>query len=386
MKRCLADASFKTYDSAWHSWQRCADFYGFNVDLMAPDGKTPDGKIPLPLATCANLIDLYIGFECGLRQIKPTSIARTYIPGISKHFVIHSIRNHFKAAAYDDSTQTLLDGYIRIWNEKFPEGQKAKIPFTLVLALEAERLLKAGSIAFAGFATTGPTARAAIDAMRLTCALLFGIFFLLRKGEFLPPSDNQRSAHHPLLRRHLRFLDVDHNEIPYHCVGITRASWLTITIEFSKTDQSGCGRIVTHHIDVDNPLSCIVQRMEAYIALSRLFGATSDLPLFDIPGFSCLTSYIITALMRRTCQVLGLPFDRISAHSLRYGGATTLAAAGFPEYVIAFYGGWVQGSRAMRKYIKPTPAIIKRVSLHMTQASASLTVQQTVNQILAARI
>ena len=127
--------------------------------------------------------------------------------------------------------------------------------------------------------------------------------------------------------------------------------------------------------------------MEAYILLSRdLFGAQAAHILFDIPTLSSLSSEIVTALMRRTCELLGLPCDKISAHSLRYGGATTLAAAGFPEYVIAFYGGWAQGSRAMRTYIKPTDDIVKRVSQHMSQTQSALTVHHAVNQILAGRL
>ena len=340
----------------------------------------------MDLASCCTKIDLYIGFECGLRQINPKSISNTYIPGIAKQFMIHKIINNFKAAAYHDITKTLLDGYIRIWSEKFPEGQNAKIPFTMVLALQAERFLKSGDILSTSFPTTGEPIRATANTMRLTSALLFGIFFLLRKGEFLPQTKTAQ-AHRPLLRSHLRFMDADRRVIPYHLLGHIRASWLTLTITFSKADQSGHGRIITHHVDVLNPLNCVVQRMEAYIVFSRdRFGATADQVLFDIPGLPSLSADFITYLMRKTCELLGLPFDKISAHSLRYGGATTLAAAGFPEYVIAFYGGWAHGSRAMRTYIKPTDAIIKKVSLHMTQAQSSLNVHHAVNQILAGQL
>ena len=135
LARCLADSSFKTYDSAWRSWQRCADFYGFNVDCLDDKGK------PCTFQVCADLVYLYIGFECGLRQIKPLSVSNTYLPGIAKHFAIHRIENFFHAAAYHEWTKTLLAGYIRIWNEKFPEGQQAKIPFTMILALQDERFL-----------------------------------------------------------------------------------------------------------------------------------------------------------------------------------------------------------------------------------------------------
>ncbi len=42
-----------------------------------------------------------------------------------------------------------------------------------------------------------------------------------------------------------------------------------------------------------------------------------------------------------------------TSHSLRYGGATMMAAAGFPQYIIAIYGGWTENSTSLRIYTKP---------------------------------
>jgi hypothetical protein len=166
LARCLPNVSFKTYDSAWRSWQRCPDFYGFNIDCLDDKGK------PCTFQVCANLVYLYIGFELGLRQIKPLSIANIYLPGIAKHFAIHHIENFFYAAAYHEWTKTLLAGYIRIWKETFPEGQQAKIPFTMVLALQAERFLTSRHIKFSDFPFSGDPRRVCIETMRMTCALL----------------------------------------------------------------------------------------------------------------------------------------------------------------------------------------------------------------------
>ena len=94
---------------------------------------------------------------------------------------------------------------------------------------------------------------------------MFGIFYLLRKGEFLPKPVVQNCHHTPMQRSHLRFMDANHNVIPYAQIGFVRTSWLSITIEFSKTDQHGRGRILEHYVDLGNPTHCIVQRMEAYV-------------------------------------------------------------------------------------------------------------------------
>ena len=382
LAHCLADSTFSTYASGWKSWLYCADFYGdsFHTDCSIKG-------VLMDVDACVAQLDLYIGFECGLRLVKPTSISDVYLSAIAKAFDIRGIRNNFRLAANDPRTKTLLAGYTRIWAHKHPAHENVKIPFTIVLALQAEQYLKSGSVNVPSFLTTGPSMQAVLGVMRLTCALFFGIFFLLRKGEFLPKGANVPSRHSPLRRSDIRFLDAHQRAIPYEQIGHTRASWITITIVFSKTDQSGRGRIVTHHVDVHNPSQCVVQRLEAYFLFSRdRFGARQDDILFDVPGLPPLTSAVLTYLMREVCRLLGLPHTKVSAHSLRYGGATTLAAAGFPEYIIAFYGGWSPNSRAMRTYIKPTNDVIRRVSLQMSRSQSAVAVQHHVNQLLATRV
>jgi hypothetical protein len=380
---CLADSSLRTYKSAMESWCRCATFYSFDVWCRNPDGT------PMDVPGCIDLLDLYIGFECSLRQIKPDTIRSVYLQGIAKQFDMRRpvITSNFRNAVNDSRVKTLLDGCERAWSKKHPEHGHTKIPFTLILALQTESLLAADDIHLPGLSTYGDQTRPFIERLRVICALMFGIFFLLRKGEFLPKPVAKNCHHTPMQRSHLRFMDADHKVIPYSHVGNIRASWLSITIEFSKTDQHGRGRILEHFIDLRNPTHCIVQRMEAYIQLTRdLFGAKDSDLLFDIPGFPKFTTDILTYAMQATCHAVGLPWDRCSAHSLRYGGATTLAAAGFPDFVIAFYGGWSQDSTVMRRYIRPSDQIIRKVSHHMTRAQNSVAVQAAVNQILAFQV
>ena len=43
-----------------------------------------------------------------------------------------------------------------------------------------------------------------------------------------------------------------------------------------------------------------------------------------------------------------------------------LAAAGFPQYLIAHYGGWKPGSASLERYARPSEESIRRVSEYMT--------------------
>jgi integrase len=76
----------------------------------------------------------------------------------------------------------------------------------------------------------------------------------------------------------------------------------------------------------------------------------------------------VVAAMRAIVKFTGLRDDMISAHSLRYCGATMLAAAGFPSYIIAYFGGWTEDSKTIRTYAQVGSQAVERVSLAMSQS------------------
>ena len=218
-------------------------------------------------------------------------------------------------------------------------------------------------------------------------SFVFRYIYLLRKGEYLP---KQASNHNPFKRRHLRFYDKFKNYIAYIDIGRFPSYSLSITIVFSKADQSGRGRIVHHEANFDSPENCVVHRLQEYITLSRdLYGAQEDDLLFELPKihkFPTLSCEALTYVIREICGALGLPKDQASAHSLRYGGAYMLAMMGLPEYIIAWYGGWAEGSTAMRTYVQISPEVISKVSRHMSMCAGQRSVQDMVRHLLANRV
>ena len=126
-------------------------------------------------------------------------------------------------------------------------------------------------------------------------------------------------------------MDKDQGVIPYHLVGQVPAWWLSITVEFSKADQMGHGRILMHHVQIERPTECVVCRMQEYISITRdIYQTGEHTRLFDITSFPAFTAITLVHLMRATCGQIGVPADKVSAHSLRYGWATTMSQAGFP--------------------------------------------------------
>jgi hypothetical protein len=255
------------------------------------------------------------------------------------------------------------------------------------MAIDGEKCIKDGTLILTKFLKYDESTRGQMELCRLMAALFLGIFFLLRKGEYLP---KQAHNHNPFQRRHLRFYDQHKNTLAYHEIGHIPATSLSITIVFSKADQSGRGRIVHHEANNDSPQNCVVHRLQQYIAMSRdLYGAQEQDLLFEMPHiykFPALTCEALTYVIREICGALGLPKDQASAHSLRYGGAYMLAMMGLPEYIIAWYGGWAQGSTALRQYVQISPEIISKVSRHMSLCAGKRSVQDMVRHLLANRV
>ena len=117
---------------------------------------------------------------------------------------------------------------------------------------------------------------------------------------------------------------------------------------------------------------CVVCILEKWIALTRdVFGATEDMPLYDVPGFKSVNLDELHEVMEATVQDLGVEGygAKATSHSLRYGGATMMADAGFPQYLIAHYGGWTEDSKSLKRYAKPSEGSISLVSEYMAKAT-----------------
>ena len=145
-----------------------------------------------------------------------------------------------------------------------------------------------------------------------------------------------------------------------------------INVEFSKTDKSGYGRRTQHYRQSGVDSACIVQILENWIALVRdKYNATEDQGLYEVPGLQEFKVADLHLAMAVTAKRLGLNENHLSptSHSLRYGGATMMAAAGYPQYLVAQYGGWTEDSQSLKIYTKLSEKMLKTVSKHMAEMS-----------------
>ena len=252
------------------------------------------------------------------------------------------------------------DGLERLYHRIHPKADSIKMAFSPAAARECNRLLCCGLIN--NGARGLPVKLSNLATQRIFASLMFAISFLLRKSEMLYKEGKPA----PPLRSSVTFFNRARKIIPFHTVGTggpNVAWWLRFNVGQAKTDQLGEGRIGLIERQIGD--NCSVAIFERYFSLSRDAGATDAHSLFDVPGLSHLTASTLSRVMKSTVTSMGLPADRISTHSLRYGGATALAAGGYPEYIIAMYGGWKEGSLSLRRYTRPSVDLIQNVSKHM---------------------
>ena len=327
MESSLAASTRASQRSAVRSWVRFCDV--MHIDMLCRGVRS--------VAVMENIVAQYLSFEIGVRGMSPHSMKNVYLGGISNHFVELNVRNQFDRAMATKFIKYVLRGYTRIYSKMHPESGMKKVAFTIELTTHTMAAME-----HAGLFKSDLIKREAI-----MFALVLGIYFLLRKSEYLSTSKDNKGRKW----KHVRFMDRGGKVIPWAFVGRTQAVEMVLNVDTSKTDQFGRGRLVRHKV-VEGP-NCIVKKTVDWLVKCRdEFGAGEEDYIFQIGTRVLVRANDMAAAMKCTMDFLGLDGSKVTAHSLRYGGATMLAAAGLPHYVIAYFGGWTADSKSLLAYMQ----------------------------------
>jgi site-specific recombinase XerD len=127
---------------------------------------------------------------------------------------------------------------------------------------------------------------------------------------------------------------------------------LTTRLRRSKTDQEGVGRTVGIPYG-SNPATCPVRAWRAWLEVSGVTEGPAFRPV-DRHGHIAetrLSGQAVALVLKRHAARAGLDPGEVAGHSLRAGLATSAAAAGVPERVIAEQTGH-KGTAMLRRYIR----------------------------------
>jgi hypothetical protein len=305
-------------------------------------------------------IAAYVVVYCGMRGVSPDTISKTYLPGIAGTFDLQrsECKTTFRKATNGKEIKLVVAGFDRRYNSKNPKANRLRLPYGLDMALKSKQIMRDKAM------FTGPDAEILIE--RVFVCEIIGITFLLRKSEHMRTPG--RAAAHPLIRRHVVFFDSEGRPIEYDRIGLQIAASVCINIVFAKADQSGYGRRTRHTRQSSSPEACAVTILERYMRITRdEYGCKIQDELYFLPRHGSLKVDKLHEVMQATARACGIKDHgkQMTSHSLRYGGATMLAAAGLPHYIIAIYGGWSPDSAALRIYTRPSHEMVDTVSRHM---------------------
>jgi hypothetical protein len=109
--------------------------------------------------------------------MNPASIKGSYLSHIMNHFTINHIDNQFSAARASSIVKLTLAGYVRIHHAINPISGARKFAVTIELVVYLEEALNK-------FLPIWLKQARAVQSLSL--AMEFGIYFILRKSEYLP--------------------------------------------------------------------------------------------------------------------------------------------------------------------------------------------------------
>lgn len=251
-------------------------------------------------------------------------------------------------------------GMKRVWNDVniLREADKSYLP------VSADMIL--------GFRASWSECVLPLRKLAVYTAMLFGYTTLSRVSEYLINSPG--SDRYDLLSSDVSFVVVvDGVE---EVVPSWKASFLSlpsitgchIIIRKAKNDQFGKGHKYVFPRRVVNGVSRMYDFTTVLWEFSIRAKPVAGRSFFYIPveNWTLCPSYLNDQL-KDLANLFRFDPSRVSSHSLRVGGASALAAAGVPEYVIKEMGGW--RSLAFLAYLRATIQTFSDAQDVLTSAS-----------------
>jgi hypothetical protein len=316
----IAESSNRTYESGWNQWVK---FCGLR------------GKIEFYNPTEHELL-MYVAWLSTPRNGKPRGLAvktvRCYLAAMAHY---HALEGHADPKAGMVRLKKELTGLKR-WRGT---ETRPKRPITISLLKEMKKHVRGDSL----------------ESKVHWAVMCMGVHGLFRLGELLPPPASGKG----LLMEDLKW--VDHEE-----------SHATVRLRTSKTDPYGKGAHV--HLFATGcdtcPIAALKEMLTAQREMKVPMAAKTPLlamnAVLRVPRKEAMISVMkkAVAAVAREHPDMGLESKDFSGHSLRRGGATSLALRGVRESVLRLLGRWV--SDAVNLYIALPVTSLKQASKILT--------------------
>lgn len=140
--------------------------------------------------------------------------------------------------------------------------------------------------------------------------------------------------------------------------------YLDVTLRASKTDI--CRRGITLRIYASgDPFLCPVRAYRRYLRKRGRMQTPGTHPLFVDRQGKFVTRDKVARMIRTLAELAGYDPTHFVTHSMRAGGATSLAMLGYAQHTIQLFGRW--RSDCFIEYIKLAPSTMKGVAANLAR-------------------
>ena len=354
---CLATDSItttskKTYSTGWRHWISWSSVFGVDLYLRnKPQLWESQFGSYFPGSFKIAAVVSFIAYLFGHVKIKPSSVD-TYLFGVKYMLQLSGIDTTFIDVSV--IIRRMRAGMILRYRLDHPEHLDTTLPFTLEMIMFAHD----------HFDLLNPHNLMLVVAMKLAFCCL------MRASEYIkmPLSD------HHLLAQNVTFVHViDGKEswIPSCLVAsslltIDSLSEVIIDVRSAKNDQVGSGhRLVFAHVPVaSRQIKQAFDIAEVLWSYCLVACPVIDKPFFCFRNRELLSYFFLELKIKEVATRCGFDMSRFSSHSLRVAGASTLAALGYPDYVIQKMGRW--NSQVFLRYINLLSATYNQAVVGLT--------------------
>jgi len=298
----------------------------------------------------ACMVALIASFTQGPRPLAPRTTS-SYMSGVKKYLENQGVdTTFFGNSQYIKNTKRGIVQHYRAANNR-TAGDAKRIPITADMILEY-------------YAHTVPDAPT-IKQRALRVAQLTGFTLVARVSEYLFTS----KSNHWLMSNRIHFILDTGATVPAHEAhkhAHKRPTGMKLTVRSKKNDQDGKGYKYVFNLADTSDRYCYVSEMWEFAILAR---PRAKAPFFAVPALQwTLKAPYMANHLKKMATYFGLDPRRVSSHSLRIGGASTLAAAGLTDNEIMRVGAW--RSTAFLTYLRQNVQLFEKARSALASSNA----------------
>lgn len=316
-----------SYATPWKHWVTWAAEFGTDRYLRTvPEfWRAAQAEFPFPFGVAA--VISFVTYMFGDLLLRPSTVT-SYLSGVKFMLQIANVDTRFM-----DENQTLRrvkSGMIQAYRTINPEYEKRTMPFTVDMIVH----------------TAAHLDQTSVEGFMVVSAMKMAYCCLMRNSEYLW---NATTKHH-LQGRCVLFVHtvqgvervVESSEAWTSGLSVDTLTEIIVDVLSAKNDADGAGHRIAFHRkalaqrSANQPFD-FAEDMWAYAIRARPESAG---PFFVYRGELRLSYYTFSKCIKETAVQMGLKPEFFSTHSLRVAGASALAAAGVPDYVIQIMGRW----------------------------------------------